>query len=107
MISAVPRGLNSVVAESVQIEVAYALAERQWLLRLAVAEGTTAIEAVRASGILELAGITAPLDLGLYGRRVAHDTQVRTGDRVEVYRGLSFDPMESRRRRAAKFQVSR
>ncbi len=93
------------MAESVPVEVAYALAERQWLLPLLVAEGTTAIEAVRASGILELAGIKAPLDLGVHGRRVAQDTRLSAGDRVEIYRGLDFDPMESRRRRAAKSPV--
>lgn len=95
------------MAESVRVEVAYALAERQWLLPLLVADGTTAIEAVVASGILELAGIKAPLDLGVHGRRVAQDTPLRAGDRVEIYRGLNFDPMESRRRRAAKSQNGR
>ncbi|MEZ5467693.1 MAG: RnfH family protein [Lysobacterales bacterium] len=95
------------MAETVRVEVAYALAERQWLLPMLVAEGSTAIEAVVASGILELAGIKAPLDLGVHGRRVSEDTPLRAGDRVEIYRGLHFDPMESRRRRAAKSQARR
>ena len=47
MIFVAPPGRNSVVAETVRVEVAYALAERQWLLPMLVAEGSTAIEGGR------------------------------------------------------------
>ena len=38
--------------------------------------------------------------VGVFGRAVEAGTPLADGDRVEIYRGLSFDPKESRRRRA-------
>lgn len=37
---------------------------------------------------------------GVFGKAQAADAPLADGDRVEIYRGLSFDPKESRRRRA-------
>lgn len=39
--------------------------------------------------------------VGVFGLVKTLDDNVADGDRVEVYRELNFDPMESRRRRAA------
>lgn len=39
--------------------------------------------------------------VGLYGRLCSPDEPVYGNARIEVYRPLSFDPMQSRRRRAA------
>jgi len=41
-----------------------------------------------------------PLDAGIWGRRCSLDQQVSAGDRVEIYRPLTIDPMEGRRVRA-------
>lgn len=90
------------MAERLRVEVAYALAQRQWLLALEVPAGASVADAVAASGLVATIGLTEPLDLGVFGRRCAAETLLREGDRVEIYRPLSFDPMESRRRRAAK-----
>lgn len=38
---------------------------------------------------------------GVFGQQVSPDSLVRLGDRIEIYRPLTFDPKESRRRRAA------
>ena len=38
--------------------------------------------------------------MGVFGRAVRPDTALNDGDRLEIYRGLTFDPKESRRRRA-------
>lgn len=102
MTSARRRGWNSGVAESIRVEVAFAWADRQWLLPVELALGASAKDALDASGLVAAAGLTEPLDLGVFGRRCAPETRLRDGDRVEVYRPLNFDPMESRRRRAAK-----
>lgn len=85
-----------------RVEVAYAQAHRQWLLSVDVPIGASAAMAVEASGLAAAAGLSEPLELGVFGRRCEPQTLLRDGDRVEVYRPLSFDPMESRRRRAAK-----
>lgn len=81
------------------IEVVYALAGRQCVVRLPLAQPMTAAEAVRASGLLEenpaLAGQS--LALGIYGRRIDDNHALRPGDRVEIYRPLEADPREARR----------
>ena len=40
--------------------------------------------------------------VGVWGDRKALDYVVRTGDRIEFYRPLKFDPKEARRARAKK-----
>lgn len=84
------------------IEVAWAGPDEQWLVPLDVAPGTTLLEAVRQSGILERLGAGAPaeLKLGVFGRPRPVDTVVEAGDRVEIYRELVADPKDARRRRA-------
>jgi putative ubiquitin-RnfH superfamily antitoxin RatB of RatAB toxin-antitoxin module len=40
--------------------------------------------------------------VGIFSRPVSHDTLLREGDRVEVYRPLKVDPKERRRQVAAE-----
>lgn len=86
------------------IEVAYLSPSQQWLKTLSVPSGTTAMQALQASGVLdafaELAADTVVL--GIYGVRVEPEQVLKAGDRVEVYRPLLVDPKEARRRRAAR-----
>ncbi|MGD8378017.1 MAG: RnfH family protein [Gammaproteobacteria bacterium] len=91
------------VARQIAVEVAHARPERQLVLRLDVPEGTTVLEAVRRSGILErFPSIDlAHNRLGVFGKLVKPDQVLREGDRVEIYRPLVADPKEARRRRAA------
>ncbi|SEO55264.1 RnfH family protein [Aquisalimonas asiatica] len=88
--------------DSIAIQVAYARPERQCVLDLSVPAGTTAREAVQASGITDLFGEidarSAPI--GIYGRAVEDAQPLREGDRVEIYRPLVIDPKEARRQRA-------
>jgi putative ubiquitin-RnfH superfamily antitoxin RatB of RatAB toxin-antitoxin module len=86
------------------VEVVYALAAGEDAVRIELPAGATAIEAVRASGLLER---HPEIDLerqgiGVYGRRVAQTARLADGDRVEVYRPLLLDPKEARRRRALR-----
>jgi hypothetical protein len=97
------------VPEHAAVEVVYALRDRQHVSRVRHADGMTAIEAVEASGLLkacpELAG--SRLDLGVYGRVVQQTHVLRPGDRVEIYRPLTADPREARRRLAAQGKARR
>lgn len=43
--------------------------------------------------------------VGVFAKKQSLDTELLDGDRLEVYRELNFDPMESRRRRAAHRQA--
>lgn len=87
-----------------RVEVAYAQPEVQTVLCVDLPPGSTADEAVRRSGILarhpEIAWPGAPI--GVFGRRVEPDRMLSDGDRVEIYRPLTLDPKEARRRRAGR-----
>ncbi|HHR5902674.1 TPA: RnfH family protein [Providencia alcalifaciens] len=88
----------------INIEVTYALPEKQFLLSVKVAEGTTIEDAIIASGILAL---HSDIDLkknkvGIYSRPAKLGDVVQEGDRIEIYRPLIADPKELRRKRAEK-----
>ena len=87
-----------------RVEVVYALPLAQDVVLLDVPVDTTVAQALTASGILarhpDIDVRTSAL--GIWGRRVAPDTPLREGDRVEIYRPLQADPKEVRRRRAAR-----
>lgn len=86
------------------IEVVYALAHRQEIRRLRVAPGTTAAQAVAASGLTALYPEIDPASskLGIFGKACRPDMVLREHDRVEIYRPLIADPKEMRRLRAAQ-----
>ena len=91
------------MAETVNIEIAYGTAEKQFLQSLRVPEGTTARRAVLQSGLAAAfpeADLAAPL--GIFGKAVKDSHILREGDRVEIYRPLQADPKEARRKRAAQ-----
>ena len=92
------------MADSIHIEVAWGDPGRQVLLALDVEAGTTLIEAIALSGILEQ-GPEIEVDaarLGVFSRKKSPDFVLRDGDRVEIYRPLLADPKEIRRKRAAQ-----
>jgi putative ubiquitin-RnfH superfamily antitoxin RatB of RatAB toxin-antitoxin module len=84
--------------------VIYALPVGEDAVTLTVATGATAEDAVRASGLLERHPEIelGRQKLGIYGQVVAAQAPLRDGDRVEIYRPLTVDAKEARRRRAFK-----
>jgi putative ubiquitin-RnfH superfamily antitoxin RatB of RatAB toxin-antitoxin module len=91
-------------AETLTVEVAYALPRRQLILALQVGPGTTAEQAIQSSGIL---GQFPDIDLrnsrvGIFGKPCKLTDVLHDGDRVEIYRPLIADPKEIRKQRAAK-----
>jgi putative ubiquitin-RnfH superfamily antitoxin RatB of RatAB toxin-antitoxin module len=80
--------------EKLRVEVIEALPERLVRVALELAPGATVRHALQA------AGWPAARDAGIHGRRVAPDAPLADGDRVEIYRPLSVDPKDARRRRA-------
>ncbi|MBQ0832029.1 MULTISPECIES: RnfH family protein [unclassified Marinobacter] len=89
-----------------KIEVAYARPDKQEIVPVQVAEGTTAIEAVNLSGITAMfPEIDAEsIDMGIFGKVIKKpaDHELRDGDRVELYRPLQIDPKQARLNRAKK-----
>ena len=91
-----------------KIEVCYALADRQELITLDLPEGSTALQAVEASGLLQKYPEIEPgglNKLGVFAKLVKADAVLRDRDRVEIYRPLLADPKEVRRQKAAEGKV--
>ncbi len=92
------------MAESIDVEVVYALADAQDLARLSLPEGSTAMQAIEASGLLAK---HPEIDMkknkiGVFAKLAKADTVLRDRDRVEIYRPLIADPKEVRKQRAAE-----
>ncbi len=85
------------------IEVVFALPERQELISLTVEPGTTVAMAIRQCAIGDLfpEEDLANCQAGIWGKPVGRDHPLKDGDRLELYRPLSMDPREARRKLAA------
>jgi len=89
---------------SINVEVAYALPEKQVIRAVNVDSGTTIGAAIVQSGImmdypeLEL----EDAKVGIFGKAAVMTTVLADGDRVEIYRPLIADPKEVRSKRAAE-----
>jgi putative ubiquitin-RnfH superfamily antitoxin RatB of RatAB toxin-antitoxin module len=89
---------------SINVEVAYALPEKQVIRAVNVDSGTTIGAAIVQSGImmdypeLEL----EDAKVGIFGKAAVMTTVLADGDRVEIYRPLIADPKEVIRKRAAE-----
>ena len=88
----------------VVVQVVFALPGAQEVVEVELEEGAPVEAALDASGI---AARHPEIDLktqriGVWGRPVTLATEVRDRDRVEIYRALSADPKQARRRRAAR-----
>lgn len=84
------------------IEVAYVKPGDQILRPLQGKPGITVEQAIRSSGIIE---DCPEIDLdknkvGIFGKAAKLDAELRSGDRVEIYRPLIADPKEARKKRA-------
>ena len=95
------------MVEQISIEVVYALPHEQILLKLQAPQGTTVLEAVKLSGVMEN---YPEIDLtrnklGIYGKLSKIDAVLRDKDRVEIYRPLLADPIEIRRQRAKEGKI--
>ncbi|HET8801640.1 MAG TPA: RnfH family protein [Marinobacter sp.] len=89
-----------------QVEVAFARPDKQEIVPVTVPEGTTAMEAVKLSGIVDSFPEIDPetIDMGIFGKVIKKpaDHALREGDRVELYRPLKIDPKQARLNRAKK-----
>ncbi|MFC5475228.1 RnfH family protein [Paraherbaspirillum soli] len=91
-------------SQDLRIQVCYATPTIQIVKDLTVPPGTLLHDAIKRSGLLEE---IREIDLscwrvGIFGKLKTLDTVLRDQDRIEIYRPLIADPMESRRKRAKK-----
>ena len=94
---------------TINVEVAYALPEKQLIIPVNVDEGTTIGGAIVQSGIMmEFPELDVEhSDVGIFGKAAKMTTVLADGDRVEIYRPLIADPKEVRRKRAAEGKATR
>ena len=98
----------------INVEVAYALPDRQFLISLKVPYGTTPLQAIEKSDLrqkvpgldISKVGIFSQV-LGSKGLADPDLYELQQGDRVEIYRPLTLDPKEIRRRRAGEAKKKR
>ena len=107
---------NAPQIDSIRVEVAYSLPDRQCIIALEVRQGTTALEAAESSGIInEFPQIDLrSAMMGIFSKALdgkvlplPQDYQLRPRDRVEIYRPLIADPKVARAQRAARAKQSK
>ena len=95
------------MSNDIQVEVAYGTREKQVILPVRVPVGATVSQAIELSSIQSK---FPEIDLGknkvgIFGKLVKLDNELREKDRVEIYRPLIADPKEVRRQRAEEGKV--
>ena len=94
-------------AETMPVEVVYALPDRQVILALEAPADASIADVIAQSGLLEQ---FPEIDLGknkvgVFGKLGKLTDTLHAGDRVEIYRPLIADPKEVRKKRAAQGKV--
>ena len=97
------------MADTIAVEVVYALKDRQEVAAIRLPKGATVKDAVEASGLMarfpEISLEKTGNKVGIYAKLTPLSTEVRDRDRIEVYRPLIADPKEVRRKRAKEGKV--
>ena len=95
------------MTEMIAVEVVYATEEEQALVPVSLRSGSTIQDALDASGLAAQFGghRLDELACGIWGKLATRSHALRDGDRVEIYRPLSMDPREARRRLAQSGQT--
>ncbi|MGP1939013.1 MAG: RnfH family protein [Arsenophonus sp. ET-DL9-MAG3] len=90
----------------INIEVVYALPNKQFLLQVKLTKGANVEKAIIKSGILSLCDDInlSKNKVGFYGRPAELSDILSDGDRIEIYRPLFANPKEIRRKRAKKIK---
>jgi len=93
----------TVIAEQIEVEVAYAKPEEQVIIKVLGHAGMTVKEAIELSKITErFPEINLDTDkVGVYGKVTKLDAMLELGDRVEIYRPLIADPKAARKKKVA------
>jgi uncharacterized protein len=94
---------NELRPSTIQVQVCYVLADTVYLQDVSLPNASAIQDAILASGVLQQypeIELTAAR-VGIFGKLKVLDSLLQHGDRVEIYRPLQAEPMESRRRRAA------
>ena len=94
-------------AETIPVEVVYALPDRQVIVALEMPADASIGDVIAQSGLLEQFPEidTGKNKVGVFGKLGKLTDTLHAGDRVEIYRPLIADPKEVRKKRAAQGKV--
>lgn len=90
--------------KKITVEVAYASPDLQRIFALEVEAGMTVEAVIAVSGVMT---VFPEIDLstqkvGIFSKECKLTDVVKAGDRIEIYRPLTIDPKDARRKRAIK-----
>lgn len=89
--------------ENINIEICYALPDKQEKITLKLPPETNVETALIQSKILEKYSLDiTKIKVGIYSKLTKLNTILRDKDRIEIYRPLIADPKEVRKKRAAE-----
>ncbi len=94
----------------INVAVAVVLPDWQYYQCIKIAPGTTAAEVLEYLNLpeeLAQRGISQPLPMGIFGRRITPEVVLKEGNRLELYLPLQRDPKTVRRARAERHAVGR
>ena len=87
----------------VNVELVFITADQITIQKhLILVSGATVGDALAASGISNHYPDAISWPVGIFSKRVTHQTLLSSGDRLELYRPLIIDPKEKRRQRSLK-----
>lgn len=83
------------------VGVCYAEHDRQLWMRLEVPDNSTIEQAISLSGLLkQYPEINLETQkVGIFGKIASLDTPVKEGDRIEIYRVITADPKQVKKRK--------
>ncbi|MFB2539097.1 MULTISPECIES: RnfH family protein [unclassified Acinetobacter] len=94
-------------AENIQVSIVYCDAERCHQQTLNIVRGSNIAMALQQSDMVKTLTLLEPLQVGIFGLKMPMDTVLQDGDRIEIYRPLTMNPKDIRRKRAEKHPVGR
>lgn len=93
--------MNETQRDTITIGVAYATLAKQLWLKIRLPNGATVMDAIEESGILnEFTDIDLDVQkVGIFGKPAKLDAPLKHGDRVEIYRPITADPKQVKRKK--------
>lgn len=89
------------MAKHITVDIAYApAADVHELESVSLPIASCVADAISHSQLVRRYPDIEQLPKGVFGVRVTHETELHDGDRLEIYRPLTIDPMQKRKNRA-------
>ena len=90
------------MATEISVEVVYVEPNHTFSQSVSIPVNSTVVDAIQTSGLFdEFPHLNRTIEkVGIYSKIVEMSQLLKSGDRIEVYRPLIFDPKETRRKRA-------